>query len=157
TTLFSGLTASSSPLNLPADGTYALIVHTSGHEGAYAFQLQQISVLDLATGVPYRGTLTGSGEAQLFKVTIGTSNSLTGSGQVQLYLFGSLTSKPFEVTLTDPNLQDQNEIYVSLGVPPTRDHYDYRSDNVGAANQNLLLPAGPGKYYILVYSNLAKG
>src|SRR5262249_43060335 len=65
-TAFSGLTTSSTPLILPADGTYTLTVRTVGLPGGYAFQLQQSSVTPLTVNSPYQGILTASDQAQLF-------------------------------------------------------------------------------------------
>src|SRR4051794_8958140 len=68
-TAFSGTTGTSNLINLPTAGTYTLTVHAAQPvSGAYSFLMQLTSVTPLASGVAYNGTLTGSGQAQLFTV-----------------------------------------------------------------------------------------
>jgi hypothetical protein len=134
-TAFSGATGSSGDINLPTAGSYTLTVHTTGQPGAYAFEFMQPSVTDLTLNVPDQIPLVGSGQAQLFEVTVGAAN-------------------PLEINLTDANQHDHNEVYVSYGTAPTRDTYDYRFTGGAAADQTVALTAKPGIYYILVYNNL---
>ena len=136
-TAFSGATASSNPITLPAQGSYTLTVRTTGQPGAYAFEFMQQSVIDLALNDPTQVPLAGSGQAQLFAVTVGTAN-------------------PLELGLTDTDLQDHNEVYVSYGTPPTRNSFQYRYTGGAAADQTVVLAAQPGTYYILVYDTLVK-
>ena len=66
--LFSGLTASSGPITLPASGQYTLTVHgDGGNAGSYAFALDQISVTNLSLGTAHTGTLTGSGRPRALR------------------------------------------------------------------------------------------
>ncbi len=102
--------------------------------GAYAFSLEETTQTNLTLGTPYQGTLAGSGQAQLFIVTLANPGALA-------------------VELTDTNANDENEVYVSLGTAPTRDTFQYRYTSTGA-DQTLALAAQPGTYYILVYNNL---
>jgi RHS repeat-associated protein len=103
--------------------------------GAYAFQLVQTTQTNLALGTPYQGTLTGSGQYELFVVNVPTV-------------------EPFLVNLADSNSSDQNELYLKYGAPPTRSVYDYRYSNLSAANQQVLVPsAATGTWYILLYAN----
>ena len=137
-TAFTGLTGDSSLITLPTSGTYTLTVQGTGNAvGSFAFKVAQTGLIALTTGVPYQAPLVGSGQAQLYSVT------LTAPGTL-------------DVSLTDANGQDQNEIYVSYGSPPTRDQYDYRFTGGQAANQHILISGQAGTYYILAYNNLVK-
>ncbi|MGP0064160.1 MAG: SdrD B-like domain-containing protein, partial [Isosphaeraceae bacterium] len=136
-TAFSGVTTDSGQINLPYTGTYTLTVHTTGQAGGYGFELEQASQIALTPNAPYQMPLVGTGQSQLFDVTLAASN-------------------PLEISLTDANPQDQNEVYVSYGEPPTRYSYDDRYTGGEAPNQTVVLTAKPGTYYILVYNNLAK-
>ncbi len=98
---FGALNASSGLLTLPASGTYALTVG-GGATGAYAFQLVQTMQTSLTPGIPYQGTLTGSGQAQLF-------------------VFNVASSAPLFASLRDSSPGDQNELYAKFGSPPTRE------------------------------------
>jgi hypothetical protein len=135
---FSGLTADSNVLTLPASGTYTVTAHAApGQAGAYAFALEQAGALDLTPGTPYQGTLIGTGQGRLFQVSLSTAQSL---------LF----------TLADGSAGDQNELYVKFGAPPTRTSYDYRFTNPGAANQQIAVDwntyLAPAVCYVLVYA-----
>lgn len=56
------------------------------------------------------------------------------------------------VTLEDSSA-DVNQLYASLGAPPTLGNYEYSSSNGVTAGPQLLVPsAAPGDWYILVYS-----
>ena len=68
-TAFTDANASSDPITLPTSGNYVLTVGSTGQTGAYAFDLQPISAIDLTLGVTHQGTLQGSGQAELFTVT----------------------------------------------------------------------------------------
>jgi RHS repeat-associated protein len=134
---FSALTGSSDPVTLPTTGTYTLDASSAGEQGGvYAFQLAQLTQTKLTLGTPYSGTLVGSGQSQLFQVTLPATEQLL-------------------VTLKDNAPADQNEVYVSYGAPPTRANYQYRFATPAAANQQVLVPtATAGTWYILVYDNL---
>jgi RHS repeat-associated protein len=122
-------------ITLPKSGKYVLTVHAiQGQTGAYAFRLNETTQTALTVGSPYQGMLAGSGQAQLFTVTLSQPAALG-------------------IVLTDGNTNDQNELYVSLGSAPTRNSYQYRSSVTGA-NQTVALAGQPGTYYILVYNNL---
>jgi YD repeat-containing protein len=133
-TAFSNASASSGLIDLATSGTYTLTAHTTGPGGSYAFQIQQTSVTPLTVNSPYQGTLAGSGQAQLFTITLTSPTALA-------------------VVLNDPNANDENEVYVSFGLAPTRDSYQFRNNRIGA-DQQLILAGQPGTYYILVYNNL---
>jgi RHS repeat-associated protein len=134
--VFSNATASSGLLNLPADGTYTLTVQgIGGQVGNYSFNIAATSQTALTLNVPFNGTTTGNGEAQLFTVP------LTGSD-------------PVSITLTDASAFDHNELYASFSHPPTRASYDYGVNSTGAS-QDLLIPSGkPTTLYVLVYSDV---
>ena len=53
-TAFSGATASSGQIDLPATGTYTLTVHTTGQPGGYAFEFDQASQIALTLNTPYQ-------------------------------------------------------------------------------------------------------
>jgi RHS repeat-associated protein len=134
-TIFTNLQSDSGPVTLPSSGSYVLTVQGNGGQGgAYAFELQQTSVNTLTLGTPYSGTLAGSGQAQLFSVSLPLTQSLL-------------------VTLKDTSSADINQIYAKLGSPPTQSNYGYAfADGVSANQQLLVSSAAPGTWYILVYS-----
>ena len=87
----------------------------------------------LTPGIPYQGTLTGSGQAQLF-------------------VFNVASSAPLFASLRDSSPGDQNELYAKFGSPPTRETYDYGANGAGSS-QSLLVPsADAGTWYVLVYA-----
>jgi RHS repeat-associated protein len=137
-TAFSGLTGSLGLLTLPAAGNYVLTAHwaqpIAGETGSYAFRVDETTQTPLTLGTPYKGALAGDGQAQLFVLTLATTTALN-------------------VSLTDANASDENEVYVSFGSPPSRDSYQYRNSATGA-NQTLALAGRAGTYFILVYNNL---
>ncbi len=70
-TAFTDANTSSNPITLPTSGNYVLTVHSSaGATGAYAFDMQPTSTVDLTLGVTHEGTLQGSGQAELFSVRL---------------------------------------------------------------------------------------
>jgi RHS repeat-associated protein len=134
-TVFAGRTTGSGLLALPAAGQYTLKVHlTADLPGAYAFNLAVSAQANLAPGTPYQDALTGSGQAQLFTVTLAGPAALS-------------------IVVTDPNAGDQNEVYVSAGQAPTRDTFQYSSSGE-VADPTVAFAAQAGTYNILVYNNL---
>ena len=96
--------------------------------------LRQTTQTELALGSTYEGTLTASGQAQLFKIEV---EAATGSLMIRL---------------ADGQAVDHNEVYARLGSPPTREEYGYRFSSAASANQDLLVPrASTGTWYVLVY------
>ena len=134
-TAFTNQQSDSGPITLPSSGNYVLTAQgTGGQGGSYAFELEQSSVTDLKLGTPYSGSLAGSGQAQLFSVSVPATQSLL-------------------VKLEDSSSADVNQVYAKLGSPPTQSNYGYAFSNGVSANQQLLVPsAAPGTWYILVYS-----
>ena len=132
---FTNLTASSGLVTLPAAGSYVLSAHGNGVSGgSYAFALNQTSVTDLTLGTPATGTLEGTGQAQLFEVSVASTESLV-------------------VALKDSTSSDVNQVYASLGTPPTSTDYQYSFTNGVTADPQLdVAAASPGDWYILVYS-----
>jgi RHS repeat-associated protein len=129
---FSGLTGDSGMVNLPADGAYVL-ESSAGTAGSYAFRLVETSQTELTLGTPHAGNLVGSGQAQLFRVTI-------AAGQ------------QFRVVLDDSAAGNRNELYARLGAPPTRADFQYRA-TAASADQELFVPnAAPGTWYLMLYS-----
>jgi RHS repeat-associated protein len=133
---FSDINSNSDLITLPSSGQYVLSVHSTGEQsGTYAFKVEQTSVTDLSLGTAYNGTLTGSAQAQLFRVTVATG-------------------QPMRITLDDSSALDSNELYVKFGTPPTRSDYDYRFSTPSSSDQQILVPmASPGTWYILVYGD----
>ncbi len=133
-TAFTNQESDSGPITLPSSGNYILSAQgTGGQRGSYAFELEQTSVTNLTLGTPYNGSLAGSGQAQLFEVSLPATQALV-------------------VTLQDSSA-DVNQLYASLGSPPTLGNYGYSSSNGVTASPQLLVPsAAPGDWYILVYS-----
>ncbi len=131
------LTADSALVNLPASGAYVLTVNgVNGATGNYAFALKQTTQTDLPLGTTYNGAFAGSGQAQLFKIAVPTT-------------------EPIIVRLDDAAAGDQNELYLKLGSAPTRSDFDYRFSATGA-DQSVLVPAATaGTWYALVYTQSA--
>src|SRR5207248_2574462 len=62
------------------------------------------------------------------------------------------SASPMQVVLIDPQGADRNEVYVRLGVPPTRSDDQYRSSDPASAVQRVTVAsATAGPWYILVY------
>ncbi len=101
-TLFSDLTSDSSLITLPATGSYTVTAHGSGGQGgAYAFELEQTSVTSLTLGGTYNGSISGTGQAQLFSVSVPSAQSLL-------------------VSLQDSTSSDIVALYAKLGAPRPR-------------------------------------
>ena len=131
---FTDISASLGLVTLNIAGNYILTAHgLAGQTGNYAFTLQQTVVNNLTLGTPYTGALAGSGQAQLFTVTV-------------------TTAQPLSIVLTDPSAGDHTELYASFGpLPPTRETYDYGDSSSGASHSLLVPNATPGTWYVLVY------
>ncbi len=134
-TAFTNATASSNSITLPTAGTYTLKAHgTQRQTGSYAFQIANTGITDLTLGAPITLPIQGSGQSQLFRLNI------TQPGQVNL-------------TLTDSNSADENELYESLGTIPTHDLFHPLYYTGSSADKQLSIPtAAAGTYYILVYN-----
>ncbi|MCA9095785.1 MAG: PPC domain-containing protein, partial [Planctomycetaceae bacterium] len=127
-------TGDSAIVTLPFSGTYTLIAHhLSGRTGSYSFSLDQTSLGVLPFNGSVNETLTRSGQAKLFKVTVPSTQILT-------------------LQLSDPTTTDRIEMYARYGSPPTRGVYDYRF-NAPGSNQRITVPsATAGDWYVLIYS-----
>ncbi len=135
--LFSDLSASSWLLNLPAEGGYTLTAHGTGgaYDIAYAFKLIETVQTDLLLGTNFIGQFTGSGQAQIFRIT------LTNSG-------------PVRITLGNIGNGNRTELYAARGVPPTRGIFDHESVGGTNASREILIPsATEGTLYVLVYGD----
>lgn len=131
---FDGLTGDSDLINLPETGSYTLqVTSPSGISGiAYAFILRQTSVTDLTLGVPYQGQLSGSGHAQLFRVTLPEAS-------------------PLRITLDDTAGDNVNALYAQHGTAPTRREFSHQAQGA-SADQEIFIPlAAVGEWYILLY------
>ena len=91
--------------------------------GSYAFELEQTSVTDLTLGTPYSGTLAGSGQAQLFSVSVPATQALF-------------------VALQDSTSTDVNQIYAKLGSPPTPGNYAYEFSDGRLGQPAVARPLG---------------
>jgi len=132
---FNGLEGDSELITLLRTGAYTLTAHGTGgqQEVAYAFRLEQTTQTDLVLSTPYNGTFAGSGQAQLFRISVSAS-------------------APLLVSLDDMGAGDRTELYLKYGMPPTRADYAYRSAT-GADQQFLASMAAPGTWYALVYAS----
>jgi RHS repeat-associated protein len=136
---FSNLTSDSGLINLPANGNYTVVAHSdAARQGGYAFRLDATMQTDLTLGMPFNGTFAGSGQVQLFRVNVPESS-------------------PLKITLQDNAPGASTELYVQHGSPPTRALYQFRASAPGTGSQQLVVPqAGPGTWYILVYTAAAQ-
>ncbi|MCX5659959.1 MAG: hypothetical protein NTW19_09595 [Planctomycetota bacterium] len=133
---FTNLAGDSGIVTLPTAGTYTLTAQSlDGSTGAYAFQLNQVTVNTLPLNGSVGGTLPGSGTSQIYKVTLPVA-------------------KPLVVTLDDASSADRVEVYLKQGSLPTRGSYDYKYGSANAADQKVLVPrASAGDWYVLVYGD----
>ena len=89
---------------------------------AYAFKLTETVQTDLPTGTLLTGQFVGSGQAQLFRITV------TNSG-------------PLQLSLQNAGLGNHAELYVARGAPPTRGVFDFQSTSGTSATCDLLVPS----------------
>ena len=131
---FTNISGNSNLLTLPASGNYTLVASSlSGVLGNYAFDVVETTVTPLTLGMPITAALAGSGQPQLFTVSMPSA-------------------APMFIQLSDSTSADDLELYARFGSPPTRAMYDYGANAVGSS-QSLLIPdAAAGTWYILVYA-----
>ena len=116
---FTNLTGSSMLVTLPTAGTYTLTAQgTGGAVGDFSFQMAQTTQTPLSLDTPYDGTFAGSGQPQLFVVSLPSAS-------------------PMILSLNDPFSADHVELYAKLNGAPTRQTYDY------GANGGGLIPEYP--------------
>jgi YD repeat-containing protein len=129
------LTANGGVVTLPASGSYTLSVTANGGQpGSYAFEIYLTTQTALTIGTPYQGTLTGSGEPQIFAINVPATQDLL-------------------VNLTDNTRGDVNALYAKFGSAPTRADYQYSAAVPASGSQQVLVPsAAAGTWYVLVYS-----
>lgn len=135
---FTNQSADSDLITLPTDGNYTLTAHSTGGQqgGAYAFKLDQTQVIDLTMNTPYSGQFVGSGQAQLFRVHVSSTDSL-------------------RVVLDDSAGNNANEVYLKFGSAPTRGDYEYRYVDLASSDQTVTVPrAFVGDWYVLLYSDV---
>ncbi|MEQ1828473.1 MAG: pre-peptidase C-terminal domain-containing protein, partial [Pirellula sp.] len=130
---FTDVGADSALITLPNAGSYSLTARSPvGALGNYSFAMLLTSQTDLLLNTPYVGTLTGNGQAHLYRVDVPTSQVLS-------------------ISLTDTATTGRTELYARYGTPPTRETYDLSATGPGRS-QSLVLPsATPGSWYFLVY------
>jgi RHS repeat-associated protein len=133
---FQGLQADSGSITLPSSGQYMLTAKTEPwqYHVDYSFRFEVVQDDELILGVPYQGTIGGTGHSQFFQLVVSDPAMLS-------------------LTLDDESAVNRNELYFKLGAPPTRGDYDYRGSASGSPDQTLTVPmATAGTWYVLVYS-----
>jgi YD repeat-containing protein len=131
---FSDVTAGTSQITLPSSGTYLLTVQGAGAStGSYAFRLFQPVPTPIPVNSLYSGTLTGSGQVQLFLVPV------TATG-------------PISIVLDDAAAADHNELYVKRGAVPTLASYDFSATGTGGSQQIEVPSGAAGNWYVMIYS-----
>ncbi|HXG49040.1 MAG TPA: hypothetical protein VNO52_15555, partial [Methylomirabilota bacterium] len=134
---FSNLVNDSGLVNLPTDGSYTLTASSSNgaYDVAYAFQLLETTQTPLALGQSFSGQFTGSGQAQMFIVTV------TNSGPVRVSLLGVPAG-------------NRAELYAARNSLPTRASFAVSAADGSGPNRDLLVPnASPGTLNVLVYGD----
>ncbi len=133
---FQDIKASAGLLTLPASGGYTLSADAiGGQAGSYSFQINLTSIVSLTPRTTYQGALAGSGQPQLFQISLAQAQSLL-------------------VILDDTTSTDQDELYLKYGSPPTRSDYQYRCANLPSASEQILVSgADGGTWYALVYTD----
>jgi YD repeat-containing protein len=133
---FTKITGSSTVLNLPNSGTYTLTAQgTGGAVGTFTFDVAETTPTALPLATPYSGTFVGTGQAQLFAVSVPSA-------------------EPLFLQLADSAATDHVELYARFGALPTRATYDYAANGTGPS-QSLLVPSAvAGTWYVLVYAEL---
>jgi hypothetical protein len=92
-----------------------------------------IQIIELTLGVPFAATLSGSGVANYYQVTVPADETL-------------------RVTLDAAATLGANELYIRYGAIPDRGHYDAAYDNPFVPDQQVTIATtAAGTYYILVY------
>ena len=135
-TAFSNQTGNTGTYTLPASGNYVLSITGTGGTGTlnYSFELDKLSIVNLALGTIQPETSSGSGYSQLFSVSLPTVQTLFASVQ-------------------DTDSNDVEQLYAKLGSPPTLSSYTYSySGKATSSPQILISSAASGTWYFLVYS-----
>ena len=110
---FTGLGADMELLTLPLSGAYTLEANADGGDpGSYSFRIKAISQTALNLGIPYTGTLTEDGFAQVFRVEVAQD-------------------QPLLIDLDAASDSVHTEVYARRGVPPTRREYDFSAAGPG--------------------------
>ncbi len=128
--------ATGTAFNLTQAGLYTLEVFGQGlSTGTYSFRLRPTpESTPLMLGATTPATLQGTDDARIFPVTIAAPN-------------------PLLVQVSSFQPSDRTEVYVRLGMPPTRGEFDYRFTNPATGNHTLLVDrAGIGTWFVLVYA-----
>jgi len=134
---FTGLTNESGLVTLTEAGNYTLIARSTaaGENIVYSFVLNETTQTELPFDTVYKGSFTGNGQAELFRITVENGHSM-------------------HIKLDDAASDNYNELYLKRDLPPTRGNYDYRHSNLASSDPDILiLSATPGDWYLLVYGN----
>jgi hypothetical protein len=134
---FSNLTSDSDLVNLPSSDGYTLTAYGTGGQygGDYACRLVETVQTDLALGSNFVGQFVGSGQAQIFRISVPAAN-------------------PMNVVLQNGGAGNANELYLKFNGPPSRGEFDYRFSGLAGPNQQITVPnAYAGTWYVLVYGD----
>jgi RHS repeat-associated protein len=134
---FSYVSADSDLVSLPFSGTYNLGVVSLNSQagGSYAFTLEETVQTSLTIGSTYTGSLGGSNQAQLFRITVTEPGALT-------------------LALQNAGLGNHVEIYLSRNVAPTPFSYEYADTGGPGADRSLnVSQVTPGEWYVLLYAD----
>jgi len=133
-TAFTDIANDSTLLTLPFDGAYKLIARgLTGAQASDAFVMKHTTVVDVALGSTYNGTLTGNNDARIFRVNVPAHQVLT-------------------LNVNDATVTDRVEMYARFGAPPSREVFEYRCGSISNTQQILIPGATAGAWYILVYA-----
>src|ERR1043166_2330790 len=134
---FTNLVGDSGLINLTTSGNYTLTAHGTGgaYDIAYAFRLLETIQTALPLGTNYTGQFSGSGQAQIFTITVTNTASV-------------------RITLQNSGAGNRAELYVSRSGAPTRGAFDLSSASGPGSSRTLVIPsAAVGTYYVLVYGD----
>jgi RHS repeat-associated protein/uncharacterized repeat protein (TIGR01451 family) len=132
---FSSLTNDSELLTLPVSGNYLVQAAANGIPADYAFEMVETAQTYLALGTVYAGQFVGSGQAQLFRLSLTNAN-------------------PLLVLLRNSGSGNRTELYVKHGEPPTRGDFDYRFSGDPGSSQQVVVPAAAaGTWFVLAYAD----
>lgn len=133
---FSDQASDSGLINLPASGQYKIIAHMPNWQQNrdYSFTLEGSSVVELTPGTPFAGELVANHQAQVFRFTPDKNS-------------------PVVISFDDQSSENQNQVFVRKGQPPTRSSFDFAANGKGS-DQRIVMPmATPEPWYILVYAH----
>jgi RHS repeat-associated protein len=129
--VFNDVAADTGLISLPQSGEYVLTAYGS-ESGDYAFRFLSLTISNLSLNTPYNGTVSGSGQSQLFRVQV-------------------TAATPLRFTFDDTNADNRHELYISHVISPSRSVFQFQA--VGTDPEILVPLASPGVWNVLVYSD----